>query len=270
MANDKQAKDTRVRAALACKEGDRVPVSDFFWTDFMVKAKAQWGKDLDIYRKFDLDYVVINPNMDPVIQDFEVLEEHGKNIRLKTGFGATIHRTETATMPSFDEFLVKKPEDMAGFVIEPARDERRLYRAGDDQLNGVSDTITRNMPSWSERVDSYYKDIPVYGSICEGYEFVWRCIGSENALFWMVEEPELFGDFVKRAGDFLVDLTEFQIEEGKGRLPQGPGNHAGNLRPVSHAPGVHRQGRQHRGSRPRPPPQGCENRPGNGPGAGEG
>jgi hypothetical protein len=48
----------------------------------MEKAKAQWGDDLDIYKKFDLDYIVINPNMDPIIRDFEILEDDGVNIKL--------------------------------------------------------------------------------------------------------------------------------------------------------------------------------------------
>jgi uroporphyrinogen-III decarboxylase len=34
----------------------------------------------------------------------------------------------------------------------------------------------------------------------------------------MVEEPELLGDFIKRVGDFVTGLTEYQIEESKGRL----------------------------------------------------
>jgi uroporphyrinogen-III decarboxylase len=34
----------------------------------------------------------------------------------------------------------------------------------------------------------------------------------------MLEEPEFFGAFVKRIGDFLVELTEYQIEESRGRL----------------------------------------------------
>jgi len=34
----------RLRLALSHKEGDRVPVSDFFWTGFMLKCKERWGK----------------------------------------------------------------------------------------------------------------------------------------------------------------------------------------------------------------------------------
>ncbi|MDR0585542.1 MAG: hypothetical protein LBG57_14505 [Treponema sp.] len=218
MPDTKQQKEARVLAALSNREGDQVPVSDFFWTGFVKRAKAKWGEDLDVYRKFDLDYIVINPNMDPVIGDFEILEEKGEDVILKTGFGATVRRSGTIPMPSFDKFSVAVPGEMADFVLEDPRDKRRLYRSGDDQINCLGDALVRNIPSWDERVDIYYKDFPVYGSICEGYEFLWRCIGSENALYWMVEEPELFGDFAKRIGDFVVALTEYQIEESRGRL----------------------------------------------------
>ncbi len=214
----KQQKLDRLRATLAHKEGDRVPVSDFFWTGFMNKAKAKWGDDLDIHRKFDLDYIVINPNMDPVIQDFEILEEKGEDILVRTGFGATIKRSGALPMPHFDSFSVEEPEEMADFVIEPANDKRRLYRTGDDQINGLGDALNRNTPSWNERVDKYVEDFPVFGSVCEGYEYLWRCVGTENSLIWMLLEPELFADFMKRVGDFIVGLAEYQIAESRGRL----------------------------------------------------
>ena len=218
MPDSKKIKEERVRAALSNREGDQVPVSDFFWTGFLLKAKEKWGQDLDIYRKLDLDYIVINPNMDPVIQDFEILEDDGVNIKLRTGFGATIRRSGTAPMPHFDSFLVNDPDDMEKFIIESAKDKRRLFRQGDDQLNGVGDAIGRNIPSWNDRVDAYYRDFPVFGSICEGYEYLWRCIGTVNSLMWLLEEPEKLGAFIKRIGDFLVELTEYQIEESRDRL----------------------------------------------------
>jgi hypothetical protein len=218
MSDSKKAKEARMRAALSNKEGDQVPISDFFWTGFLLKAKEKWGQNLDIYRKFDLDYIIVNPNMDPVIQDFEILEDDGVNIKLRTGFGATIRRSGSAPMPQFDSVSVNEPEDMEKFVIESAKDKRRLYRAGDDQLNGVGDAIGRNIPSWTDRVDAYCQDFPVFGSVCEGYEYLWRCIGTENSLVWMLTEPELFGAFMKRIGDFCVELAEYQIEESRGRL----------------------------------------------------
>ena len=200
----KQEKLNRLRAALEHREGDRIPVSDFFWTGFVKKARALWGEDVDLYRKFDLDYVVVDPNMDPVIRDFEILEDDGENIRVRTGFGAVIRRSKDFPMPHFDSFSVREPEEMADFVIESGLDPRRLYRSGDDQINGVGDALRRNTPSWNERVDAYCRDFPVFGSICEGYEYLWRCIGTENALYWMLLEPLLFGALVERIGTFVL------------------------------------------------------------------
>jgi len=214
----KSEKLERLRAALEMRQGDRMPVSDFFWTGFMRNARKVWGKDVDIYRKLDLDYVVCNPNMDPIIMDFEKVREQGDDIVVKTGFGATVLRRADMAMPHFEEFSVKEPEEMADFVLESPRDPRRLYRAGQDQINCLSDDLVGSIPSWMDRVNSYCEEFPVFGSINEGYEFVWRCIGSENALYWMALEPELFGAFVERIGDFLVELTKYQIEEAAGKL----------------------------------------------------
>jgi len=58
----------------------------------------------------------------------------------------------------------------------------------------------------------------VFGSVCEPYEYLWRIIGSENALYWMATDADLFRAFVDRLGKFLLDFAEAQIEAGKGRL----------------------------------------------------
>ena len=50
MLDSKKIKEERLRVALSNREGDRVPISDFFWTGFMLKAKEKWGQNLDIYR----------------------------------------------------------------------------------------------------------------------------------------------------------------------------------------------------------------------------
>ncbi len=209
----------RIQAALSNCEGDRVPISDFFWTGFSKNARKAWGEDVDLYRKFDLDYIVINPNMDPVMKDFEVLSENGDDIVVKTGFGATIRRRGDLPMPHFEAFSVAEPEDMETFIIEPSDDSRRLQRAGEDQLNCLGDTLVRGgIPCWNDRVNAYCEDFPVFGSVCEGFEYLWRCVGTENALYWMLLEPELFGSFMKRIGEFLVGLCKYQIQESKGRL----------------------------------------------------
>ena len=61
-------------------------------------------------------------------------------------------------------------------------------------------------------------DFPVFGAVCEPYEYLWRIIGTENALLWMATEEELFADFVNRVGNFLLEFTRAQLEAAKGRL----------------------------------------------------
>ena len=213
-----EQKIRRVRQALAHQESDRVPVSEFFWTGFVERCRAKWGADFDPYRFFDLDYVVVGPNMDPRIQAFEVLEETDDDVVVKTGFGATIRRSGKLPMPSFEAFDVQRPEQLADVVFEDPRDPRRFFMAGDDQLNGVADTLVRNIPSWDERVDSYADEFAVMGALCGPYEYLWRLMGSDKALLWMASDPQPFADFVERVGAFMFALAEAQIEAARGRL----------------------------------------------------
>jgi hypothetical protein len=213
-----QKKIARMRAALAHREGDRVPVGEFFWTGFLKQYVKKFGPGFDPYRHFDLDYVVITPNLDPRIQPFEILSESGEDIVVKTGFGATIRRSGNAPMPRYETFSVAQPEQMADFAFDPPDDRRRFYAGGDDQINGVGDALARNLPPWNERVDAYVDDFAVFGSVCEPYEYLWRCIGSENSLYWLSTHREPLAAFVDRIGGFMVQLAEAQIAAGKGRL----------------------------------------------------
>jgi len=213
-----QEKIRRLRLALSHREPDRVPVGEFFWTGFMKRAKKKWGDDFDPYRHFDLDYVVVNPNMDPRIRPFEIIKQTETDVVLKTGFGAVIRRAGELPMPHFESFSVTAPEGMKDFGFDDPADRRRFFEGGDDQLNCVGDALARNIPSWEDRMRPYLEDFAVFGGICEPYEYLWRCIGSENALMWMATDPELFADFVNRVGDFLYGLAVAEIDAGKGRL----------------------------------------------------
>lgn len=213
-----KAKIQRMRDALSHRPPDRIPTGEFFWTGFLKRCRAKWGDDFDPYRHFDLDYIVITPNMDPQIRPFEIIRQDDREVVLKTGFGATIRRCGDVPMPSFDDFAVKRAGEMVDVTFDDPADPRRFYQGGDDQINCVGDALAREIPSWDARLAPYVADFAVFGSVCEPYEYLWRIVGSENALIWMIEEPELFEAFVNRVGEFLVRFTAAQIEAARGRL----------------------------------------------------
>jgi len=121
-------------------------------------------------------------------------------------------------MPRYEAFSVNRPEEMEPYRFDDPDDSRRFFQAGDDQINCVGDALLRNLPAWSDRVDDYVEDFPVFGSVCEPFEYLWRIIGSENALVWMAETPGLLQDFINRLGGFLLKLAEAQIQAGHGRI----------------------------------------------------
>lgn len=213
-----QRKIERIRRVVSHQESDRVPVGEAFWTGAMERYREKWGLDFDPHRFFDLDYILIAPNLDPRIQPFEVLEHRGEDIVVRTGFGATIRRSGKAPMPHFEAFSLERPEEMRNFGFDDPSDPRRFFEGGDDQINCVGDTLLRGIPSWDNRLNAYADDFALFGGVCEPYEYLWRIIGTENALYWMAAEPDLFADFVNRVGQFNLALCEAQIKAGGGRL----------------------------------------------------
>lgn len=216
MSQKSQQKTARMRAALEHREGDRVPVGEFFWTGFLKQYRAKYGLGFDPYRHFDLDYVVVTPNMDPKVRAFEVLRQQGEDITIRTGFGATIRRTGDAPMPRYEAFSVTEPEAMADFEFDDPADPRRFRQGGDDQINCVGDALARNLPPWEDRVQGYADDFAVFGSVCEPFEYLWRCVGSENALFWMTTHTELLQRFVDRieSGSTVLPKPRLRLAEG--------------------------------------------------------
>lgn len=210
----------RLNKAIRHSEGDRIPVSDFFWSSFISRWRSELGlpADADIYRHYDLDWICITPNMDPHIKPFEVLHQSEDDIILRTGFEATIRKKLGTQMPYFESFATNDLEKMAAFRFDPPDDDRRFFSGGDDQINGVGDVISRDLPPWIDRLKAYHSDFPVYGSMCEGHEYVWRIIGTENVLLWLALYPDELGAFIRRIGEFLAVMTRAQIAASGGLL----------------------------------------------------
>ncbi len=125
-------KTKRVLDALNHREPDRVPVGEFFWTNFVRRCKRELdvGDDFDPYRYWDLDMIVINPNMDPHITGIQVLKDTPEHKVVKTGYGATIERRDTIPMPHFVSFETEEFDEMEAFQFDDPRDERRTIVFG--------------------------------------------------------------------------------------------------------------------------------------------
>ena len=214
------AKTERVLAALAHREPDRVPIAEIFWANFIRRARKELpvGPDFDPYRYWDLDMVVLPPNMDPHITGITVLEKNDYHTVVKTGFGTTVEHRCDFPMPHFIDFDLESYEDMESFRFDDPLDPRRYHERIDDLINAVVDEITLGRPSFVERVSSYADDFCVFGGVCEPHEMIWRMLGVENVLLKIAEEPLKVARFLERLGDFLVGIVKGQIAAAGGKL----------------------------------------------------
>jgi uroporphyrinogen decarboxylase len=214
------AKLARMDRALHHREADRVPVSDFFWGSFLERWRRELGlpADTDIYRYYDLDWTVTVPNMDPHIKAFEMLEEKEDHVIVRTGFEAVIRKNFADPMPAFLVFETDTVEKMRAFRFDDPWDDRRYFAAGDNQIAGVGDGFARNSPPWVGTVRALHPAIPVYGSVCEAQEMLWRTIGLQNVLLWIGLYPDEVGRFVGRLGEFALGIAKAQIRAAGGLL----------------------------------------------------
>jgi uroporphyrinogen decarboxylase len=214
------AKLQRMRGALGHREPDRVPVSDFFWDSFLRRWRDELGlpNDTDIYSYYDLDWRVTIPNLDPHVKPFEVLEENDDEVVVRTGYEAVLRKKHADPMPQFVEFATDTVEKMAAFRFDDPWDERRFFARGDNQIGGVGDLFERDLPPWIETVRELHRDFPVFGSVSEAYEMLWRIVGSERALTWIGMYPDELARFVERIGVFAIELARAQIEAAKDLL----------------------------------------------------
>ncbi|HNY40344.1 MAG TPA: uroporphyrinogen decarboxylase family protein [Bryobacteraceae bacterium] len=210
----------RMNKALRHEEPDRVPVSDFFWGGFLKRWRQELGlsDSADPYRHYDLDWQVTLPNMDPHIRPFETISESLEEVTVRTGFGAIIRKKFDLPMPAFVGFDTDSIERLEALEFDSAWDDRRFFAAGDNQIAGVGDGFQRNTPPWIESVEAIHSDFPVYGSVCEAHEMLWRIVGSENVMYWIGEHPDRLGAQIERVGRFCVDLAKAQIRAAGGLL----------------------------------------------------
>lgn len=210
----------RMNKTLKHQEADRVPVSDFYWGSFVERWRQELGlpPDTDIYKYYDMDWMVTMPNMDPHIRSFEIVSQSETEITVRTGFEAVIRKKFADPMPAFLSFDTNTLEKMASFQFDDPWDPRRYFSAGDNQLAGVGDGFSMNTPAWIDSLKSLYPEFPVYGSVTEGHEMLWRILGSERVMEWIGLYPDEIARFVERILEFELELVEAQIQAAGGLL----------------------------------------------------
>jgi len=214
------AKLERMTKTLRHEEADRVPVSDFFWGSFLKRWREELdlAPDTDIYRYYDLDWQVTIPNMDPHIQPFETVRQDESEVVVRTGFGAVIRKRFDLAMPAFVSFDTDTIKKLEALRFDDPRDDRRYFQAGDNQIAGVGDGFERNSPAWIDTVRRIHPDFPVFGSVCEGHEMLWRIIGSENVMYWIGEHPDRLGRSIERVCAYCLELAKAQVKAAGGLL----------------------------------------------------
>ncbi len=214
------AKLERMNRTLRHREADRVPISDFYWGSFLERWRRELGLpgDTDIYTYYDLDWIVTIPNMDPHIRSFQILRQNQEEVVVRTGFEAVIRKKFADPMPEFLSFDTDSLEKLSAFAFDDPWDERRYLRRGDNQLGGVGDGFARDLPAWIDEVKRLHPDFPVYGSVGEAHEMLWRIIGSANVLLWIALYPQELARFIDRLHEFNLGITEAQIKAAGGLL----------------------------------------------------
>ena len=202
------------------EEADRVPIADFFWGSFLERWRSEKGlpASTDIYKYYDLDWIVTIPNMDPHIKPFEVLEEDDEAVVVRTGFEAIIRKKFADPMPEWLGFDTDTIEKVEAYEFEDAWDDRRYFSAGDNQIAGVGDGFARNSPAWIETIKDLHPNFPVYGSVCEANEYLQRIIGPESLFMWLGLYPEQMGHFIERTNAFALEILKAQIKAADGLL----------------------------------------------------
>ena len=211
------AKLKRMNQSLWHEEPDRVPVSDSFFDGFLKNWREVYGlpEDADIEKYYDLDYTVTMPNNDWKIGKYEIIEKTETETIHRTAYGSVIKNKVDCEMPDFLEFEINTIDKMKAFRFDDPWDEKRFFVGG---LNQIASSKGEEIQSWIDSVKKLWVDIPVYGSLCEGYESLWRIIGSENALLWIGMYPDEVGRFVERINEFSLEFLRAQIKAADGML----------------------------------------------------
>ncbi len=209
--SDVKKKIERVKKTINRKEPDRIPIYDFFWAEFL----DRWRKEkklsfnTNIYYYYDMDLMVISPNMDPKKKSCEIIEKGEDYTIWKSGFGATLKKYDYTPMARYLDFSIKSADEYERFEFDDPNHPERYQSTRQDIISGDGFTP---QPSFMETVKEAREKICIFGSICGGYEALWRMRGPEGVFMDLALYPERVKKFVNRIGDFMIEIGKRQME----------------------------------------------------------
>lgn len=209
--SDVNKKKERILKTLKCQEPDRIPLHDFFWKEFLTRWKKEKNlpDETNIYYYYDMDMMVISPNMDPKKKSFELIEKGDNYIIWKSGFGCILKKVDYSPMPIYLDFSLKSKDDYKNYEFDDPNDKSRYHDARQDIISGDGFT---EMLSFAEDINSSKDKICIFGSICEGHETLWRMRGPEGVYIDLATHPTEVRDFVERIGDFMIEIGKKQLD----------------------------------------------------------
>jgi len=210
-SNDVKNKITRIRKTLKDRvEPDRIPIHDFFWEEFLDRWKKDLGlpEDTNIYEYYDMDMMVISANWEPKVEQISLIEKTKDYILYEDGFGATIKKFKHAPMQQYLDFKYKDIEDLKKFKYDDPLDDRRYAK----NLKIISGGADIELPSFNDQIKSFKNKLCIFGSVCEGYEAIWRIHSTENSLMNMILKKDDFKKEVERIGNFMRLIGIKQLE----------------------------------------------------------
>ena len=209
-------KTERILRTLSHERPDRVPITEWFWDEFVQGWKMEKGLDenTDIYEYYDLDLKIVSPNMDPRVESCQILEETSEYVIFRSGFGCCVKKDYSSPLPQFFDFSIHSPEEYRNFIFEDPNDERRYKEERRDIISGDGFTP---QGSFLEDVEKNRDKFCIFGSICDPCEVLWRIRGYEGTLMDVALKPKMVKEIVERTADFMIEIGKNEIK--KGRLP---------------------------------------------------
>jgi hypothetical protein len=209
--SDVKKKVERVTKTLKCIEPDRIPLHDFFWTEFIKRWQKEKNlpEDTNIYYYYDMDMMVISPNMDPKKKSYKLIEKGDNYTIWESGFGCKLKKVDYSPMPMYFDFSIKSSDEYENFEFDDPNDKDRYYSIRQDIVSGDGFTP---LPSFANAIKEAKDKICIFGSVCEGHEALWRMRGPEDTYMDLATDPEKVKKFVERIGDYMIEIGKRQLE----------------------------------------------------------